>query len=92
MTKVAMLGAGFIGDFYTFSLHGQRNRDKEQEIYSRDEGRGKAFAQKHGIPRWTTSMKDAINDPAVEVVIIGLPHNLHLEAVKLAAEARKAVF
>lgn len=92
MAKVAMLGAGFIGDFYTFSLHGQRNRDRVVIIYSRDNDRGKAFAKKHGIPRWTTSMKEAVNDPEVEVVIVGLPNNLHLEAVKLAAAAKKAVF
>lgn len=92
MAKVAMLGAGFIGDFYTFSMHGQRNRDKVCIIYSRDEARGKAFAAKHGIPRWTVSMKEAVNDPEVEVVMIGLPNNLHLEAVRLATEAGKAVF
>ncbi len=92
MAKVAMLGAGFIGDFYTFSMHGQRNRDKVQIIYSRDDSRGRAFAKKHGVPRWTTSMKEAINDPMVDAVVIGLPNNLHLEAVKLAAEAKKAVF
>lgn len=91
MAKIAMLGAGFIGDFYTFSLHGQRNRDQVHIIYSRDESRGKAFAKKHGIPRWTTSMKDAVNDPEVDIVVIGLPNNLHLEAVQLAAAAKKAV-
>ena len=92
MANVAMLGAGFIGDFYTFSIHGQRNRDKVHIIYSRDEARGKAFAEKHGIPKWTTSMKEAVNDPEVDVVMIGLPNNLHLEAVALAAAAKKAVF
>lgn len=92
MIKVAMLGAGFIGDFYTFSINGQRNRDRVHVIYSRDEARGKAFARKHGIPKWTTSMKDAVNDPEVDVVVIGLPNNLHLEAVKLAAASKKAVF
>ncbi len=91
MTKVAMLGAGFIGDFYTYGLHGLRSRDQVHVIYSRDDSRGKAFAKKHGIPKWTTSMKDAVNDPEVEVVVIGLPNNLHIEAVKLAAAARKAV-
>jgi predicted dehydrogenase len=91
MVKVAMLGAGFIGDFYTFGLHGLRSRDQVQIIYSRDESRGKAFAKKHGIPKWTTSMKDAVNDTAVDAVVIGLPNNLHLEAVKLAAKAGKAV-
>lgn len=92
MASVAMLGAGFIGDFYTFSLHGQRSRDHVQVIYSRDEARGKAFALKHGIPRYTTSMKEAIEDPEVEVVVIALPNNLHLEAVQMAAGAGKAVF
>jgi predicted dehydrogenase len=36
-------------------------------------------------------MKDAVNDPDVEVVVVGLPNNFHLEAVILAAEAKKAV-
>ena len=72
MAKVAMLGAGFIGDFYTFSINGQRNRDSVHVIYSRDEARGKAFARKHNIPKWTTSMKEAVNDPEVDVVVIGL--------------------
>lgn len=92
MAKIAMLGAGFIGDFYTFSLHGQRGRDTVQVIYSRDEARGEAFGKKHGIPKWTTSMKAAVNDPDIDVIVIGLPNNLHLEAVKLAAAAKKAVF
>ena len=91
MAKVAMLGAGFIGDFYTYSLHGLRSRDQVHIICSLYEAEGKAFAKKHGIPKWTTSMKDAINDPEVDIVVIGLPNNLHLEAVKLAAAARKAV-
>jgi predicted dehydrogenase len=91
MARIAMLGAGFIGDFYTYSLHGLRSRDQVQVIYSRDESRGKAFAKKHSIPQWTTSMKDAINNPKVEIVVIGLPNNLHFEAVKLAAAAGKAV-
>jgi predicted dehydrogenase len=91
MAKVAMLGAGFIGDFYTHSLHGLRSRDRVQVIYSRDEARGKAFAEKHGIPRWTTSMKEAVNDPETDLVVIGLPNNLHLEAVRLAASAGKGI-
>jgi predicted dehydrogenase len=91
MAKIAMLGAGFIGDFYTLSIHAQRSRDKVHVIYSRDEGRGSAFAEKHGIPRWTTDMFKAINDPEVEIVVVALPNNLHLEAVLMAAAAKKAV-
>ncbi|MBW6501755.1 MAG: Gfo/Idh/MocA family oxidoreductase, partial [Bacteroidales bacterium] len=91
MAKLAMLGAGFIGDFYTYGLHGMRSRDMVQIIYSRDEGRGRAFSEKHGVPKWTTSMKKAVEDPEVDAVVIGLPNNLHLEAVKLSAAAGKPV-
>jgi len=91
MAKLAMLGAGFIGDFYTHSLHGLRSRDCVVVVGDRDEARAKAFAQKHGIPRWTTSLKEAVNDPEVDLVVVGLPNNLHLEAVRLAAEAGRGV-
>jgi len=91
MAKIAMLGAGFIGDFYTYGLHGLRSRDQVHIVYARNEAKGKAFAKKHGIPKWTTSMKAAVNDPDVDAVVIGLPNNLHLEAVKIAAAAGKAV-
>ncbi|MDY0098718.1 MAG: Gfo/Idh/MocA family oxidoreductase [Bacteroidales bacterium] len=92
MAKVAMLGTGFIGDFYTHSIHGQRNRDRVHIVYSRDESRGRLFAGKHNIPKWSASMKEAVSDPEVDLVVVGLPNNLHLDAVKLAAEAGKAIF
>jgi len=91
MAKIAMLGAGFIGDFYTYSLHGLRSRDRVIVVSDRDQSRAKAFAEKHGIPRWTTSMKDAINDSEADIVVIGLPNNVHVEAVKMAAEAGKGI-
>jgi len=36
-------------------------------------------------------MREAVEDPEVDVVVIGLPNNLHLEAAVAAAEAGKAV-
>jgi predicted dehydrogenase len=42
-------------------------------------------------PEWTTDISKAVNNPEVEVVVVGLPNNLHLEAVLRAAEAKKAV-
>ena len=37
MQKIAMLGSGFIGRFYTDSLHGYRNKDRVVSVYSRSE-------------------------------------------------------
>jgi len=89
--NIAMLGTGLIGDFYTMSLHAQRSRDQVRIVYSRSEERGRAFRERWGIAESTTDMKAAIEHPAVDVVVIGVPNFLHEEAVSLAAQAGKAV-
>ena len=89
--SITMLGTGLIGDFYTMTLHGQRGRDRVEVVYSRTEERGKAFADRWGVPASTTSLEDAINHPATDVVVVGLPNFLHEEAITLAADAGKAV-
>ena len=52
--SVTMLGTGLIGDFYTMTLHSQRGRDRVRVVYSRSEERGEAFAERWGIPEFTT--------------------------------------
>lgn len=91
MHKITMLGTGLIGMFYTMTLHGNRSRDQVAVVYSRREERAAAFARDWNIPRHTTDMATAINDPETSIVVIGLPNNLHLEAVRLAAAAGKAI-
>ncbi|MEA5117839.1 MAG: Gfo/Idh/MocA family oxidoreductase [Propionicimonas sp.] len=87
--KVAMLGTGLIGDFYTMTLHSQRGRDRVVVAYSRSEERGRAFSERWGIPRHTTCVDDAINDPEVDTVVVGLPNDLHLETIGKVAAAGK---
>lgn len=89
--RITMLGTGLIGMFYTMTLHGKRGRDRVHTVYSRSEERAKGFAAEHGIPKWTTDMASAIRDEETDVVVIGLPNHLHEEAVRLAAEAGKAI-
>ena len=43
------------------------------------------------IPHGVTDMREAIEHPATDVVVIALPNHLHEEAVTLAARAGKAV-
>ncbi|MGD8485765.1 MAG: Gfo/Idh/MocA family oxidoreductase [Chloroflexota bacterium] len=89
--KVSLLGTGLIGDFYTMTLHGQRNLDRVQMVYSRSAERGEAFKARHGIPESTTDMQAAIEHPDTDTVIVALPNFLHEEAVGAVAEAGKAV-
>ena len=91
MANVAMLGTGLIGHFYTMSLHGKRSRDRVVVAQGRDAAKTEAFAQKWGIPRSTTSLEEAVAAPDVDLVVIGLPNHLHLEAVTAAARAGKGI-
>jgi|SRR5687767_9779856 len=91
MHKVTMLGTGLIGMFYTKTLHRNRSLDQVAVVYSRTEERAKHFASEWNIPRYTTNLADAINDPETDVVVIGLPNNLHEEAVRLATKAGKHI-
>jgi predicted dehydrogenase len=89
--SITMLGTGLIGDFYTMTLHGQRNRDAVRVVYSRSAERGRAFSERWAIPESTTDLRAAIEHPETGVVIVGLPNFLHEEAISLAAAAGKAV-
>lgn len=89
--KIAMLGTGLIGWFYTKSLHEHRRPDRVEVIYSRSQERADAFAKEWDIPYTAIDMEEAIANPETDVVIIGLPNDLHLEAVRLCAKHKKAV-
>ena len=89
--KVTMLGTGLIGMFYTLALHGQRNRDRVEVVYSRNGKKAQESAAAWGIPHWTDDMAAAIQHPDTDTVVIGLPNHLHEEAVRLAVDAGKAV-
>jgi predicted dehydrogenase len=89
--KIAMIGGGFIGDFYTSALHSQRRIDRVHIVYSRSEESARKISERWNIPRWTTDMKKAITDPEIDTVVIGLPNYQHLPAVKIAAEAGKNI-
>ncbi len=89
--RVAMLGTGLIGDFYTMTLHGGRGRDRVEVVYSRTAERGEAFCRRWDVPHATTSVDDAVNHRDVDAVVIGVPNHLHEEAITTAVAAGKPV-
>jgi predicted dehydrogenase len=58
--RVTMLGTGLIGLFYTRTLHGQRNRDRVEVVYSRSRERAETFARENDVPSVTTDLEEAI--------------------------------
>jgi predicted dehydrogenase len=91
MHKITMLGAGLIGSFYTMTLHGHRAKDHVHVICAKDMNSARQFAEKFEIPKYTNNMDEAINDPETDVVVVGIPNNLHKEAVLKAIQAKKTV-
>jgi len=91
MRKISMLGTGLIGSFYTGTLLGMRSRDEVKMVCAATQAEAETFAAQWGIPRWTTSIAEAINDAETDLVVVGLPNYLHKEAVLAAAAAGKAV-
>ncbi|MDB5137355.1 MAG: Gfo/Idh/MocA family oxidoreductase [Mucilaginibacter sp.] len=89
--KIAMLGSGFIARFYADSLVGQRRKDTLHSVYSRTAEKAEKFANDYGLPYHTTSMAEAIEHPEVDVVVIALSNDLHLEAIEACAKAGKHV-
>jgi predicted dehydrogenase len=91
MHKIALLGTGLIGRFYSMSLLNFRGKDEIKVACAATDSAAKNFATEFGIPRWTDDMAAAIRDPEIDTVIIGIPNYLHKKAALLAAEAGKAV-
>lgn len=91
MRHIAMLGTGFIANFYTSTLQGMRSRDQVKVACGAKLERAKEFAERLGIPRWTDSIEEAVNDPEIDLVVVALPNYLHKEGVLAAAKAGKAV-
>jgi predicted dehydrogenase len=91
MHKIAMLGAGFIGTFYTNTIQRSRSEDRISLVYNRTPETAREFAKTFDIPRWTSDADEAINDPEIDLVIVALPNFLHKEFVIKAANAGKGV-
>ena len=89
--RISLLGSGFIGDFYTATLHGQRGRDLVHVVYSRSPERLAAFQKRWDVAETTSDIAAAVEHPDTDVVLIALPNFQHVEAVELAAKAGKAV-
>jgi predicted dehydrogenase len=91
MKKIALLGTGLIGSFYAMSLHSQRRKDQIHVVCSVPEESAAEFARKWNIPKFTASIKEAVEDPDIDIVVVGLPNYLHREAILLACKAKRHI-
>jgi predicted dehydrogenase len=90
VVNVGILGSGFVADFY---LQGLMDIPIARAVanYSRSADRAAQFGATYEIPHQYTSMEELCADDEVDMVVIALPNHLHLEAVRIAAAAGKAI-
>jgi len=88
---VGLIGSGFISDTYADALQDVRNAELVA-AFSRDLARAKALTDTWAPgARGYDDMTALCADPAVDLVVIALPNEAHLEAVRVAAAAGKGV-
>lgn len=89
-TRVVLLGAGFIADIHAESYHRFVPEAEVVGVYSRTEAHARAFAGRHHIARWVTSLDEALALDC-DVVDLCLPNNLHARVTIDAVRAGRHV-
>src|SRR5215216_4904677 len=88
--NLGLLGSGFVAEFY---MDGLRDVPGAHVVanYSRSAERAEDFARRHDVPRHFTDVAELCADADVQIVVVALPNHLHLDAVRTAAAAGKAI-
>ena len=89
---VGILGSGFIADAYADALLDVRDAELVAN-YSRNADRARRLrrAMERVRPHYYRHGASFCADPAIDLVVIALPNEAHLEAVRIAADAGKGV-
>ena len=87
--RVGMLGSGFIGEFHALGLRYVPDT-RVVANYGAGPERREAFAARFGS-RPLATIEEVCADPDVDLVVVSLPNQLHVEAVEAAARHGKAV-
>ncbi len=88
--RFALIGAGGMGQTHAANIAASPETELAW-VVDLDAGRAEATATQFGA-RATTEMNEALDDPAVDAVLIALPTSLHRMATERAAGASKHVF
>lgn len=89
--RIGMLGAGFIADRYLVALEDVKGAEVTAVFSARKERALDLAARRAPNARVYDNMAALAADPAVDMVVIALPNEVHVEAVKAVAAAGKGV-
>ncbi|MGJ7441313.1 Gfo/Idh/MocA family protein [Aquipuribacter sp. MA13-6] len=88
--RIGVLGAGFVAELYLRSLQHVRGHDVTV-IAGSTPDRAQALAERFDVPAVVTGVDALVVRDDVDLVLVAVPHDLHVQAVGAAAAAGKGV-
>lgn len=91
----ATVGVGLIGSGFISSIHAEALKScpgaRLNAVASRSRARAQEFARRHHIPTACKTYQDLLGRTDVDMVIVGVPNDLHCDMVLEAAAAGKHI-
>jgi predicted dehydrogenase len=88
--RVGLIGSQFIAAIHLEALRSVPSTEVVA-VCSATEAHARAFAERHGIRRWFTDYRKMFELPELDLVVLGLPNDLHCDATLAAAAAGKHI-
>jgi len=82
-----MIGTGDIAEQFAANFSNEHSR--LMGVTARKLAKTQTFAQKHQIPNVYESIDDLLNDPAIDIIYVAVPNNLHHDYIMKALEKNK---
>src|SRR5215469_9312238 len=90
-----IIRVGLVGSQFIAAIHLEALRvvpyTEVVAVCSATEAHARGFAERHGIGRWFTDYRKMFELAELDMVVLGLPNDLHCAAVLAAASAGKHV-
>jgi predicted dehydrogenase len=87
-----IIGCGNVTEKKSGPAFSKVGKSRLVSVMRRDEQKLRDYAQRHGVPKWTTDASELINDPDVNAVYIATPPSLHAKYAIEAMEAGKPAY
>ncbi len=91
MTKIGLVGAGFVAEIHAHAFGSCRGRATVAAVCASRPERARAFADRFGIPATVSGFEEMLGREDIDAVDLCVPNNLHAGMAVQAARAGKHV-
>jgi predicted dehydrogenase len=87
-----IIGCGDVTEFKSGPAINKIPHSRLVAVMRRDREKARDYAQRHGVPKWTTDAEELLHDPDVNAIYVATPPDTHAHYTIQAAQADKAVY